>query len=106
MGLIDYIKNRKNKQLTLEEKQELTRTQLRQMIGGLFDRMKRVYKDGQRLVYKNPYGLTNEEVVMGLGDDREELIRLAVLLKDVLNIAVPGTVKDGDEYGSVVDIVD
>jgi hypothetical protein len=90
------------RQLTLQEKQDITTQQMERMISELFQNMKLVYINGQKQVYNNPLGLTPEQVMAGFGDRAPELFRLAILLKDCLNIAVPGTIEEGDEYGTVV----
>lgn len=90
------------KQLTTQEKQEITAQQIERMISELFQNMKVVYVNGQKQIYNNPLGLTPEEVIAGFGERAPELFRLAMLLKDCLNIAVPGTIEEGDEYGTVV----
>jgi hypothetical protein len=88
------------RELTVEEKQEITTQQMERMITDLFHQMKLVYLNGQKQVYRNPLGLTREQVIVGFGAGATELIRLATLLKDCLNIASPGTIADGpDEYG-------
>lgn len=91
----------KARELTTAEKQDITTQQMERMISELFHQMKLVYISGQKQVYNNPLGLTPEEVIVGFGDRAPELVRLATLLKDCLNIAVPGTIQDGDEYGTV-----
>ena len=88
------------RELSIAEKQEITTQQMGRMISDLFHQMKVVYLNGQKQVYRNPLGLTKEEVFEGFGADGPELVRLATLLKDCLNIASPGTITDGpDEYG-------
>ncbi len=97
MGLINKWNKAKN--LTLEEKQAITKQQMRAMIVQLFEQMKLTHLKGSKLVYENPLGLTKEEVLQGFGEDALELIRLSTLLKDCLNLAVPNTIPDdGDPY--------
>ncbi len=88
------------RELTVAEKQDITTTQMERMVSELFHQMKLVYLNGQKQVYNNPLGLSKEEVLAGFGARAVELVRLAMLLKDCLNIAEPGTIQDGaDEYG-------
>lgn len=88
------------REISVPEKQEITTQQMERMVSELFHNMKLVYLNGQKQVYNNPLGLTKEQVVAGFGSRAPELIRLAALLKDCLNIAVPGTIEEGpDEYG-------
>jgi hypothetical protein len=97
MGLIR--KWNKIKELSVQEKQAITKQQMRALIVQLFDQMKFTYNKGVKLVGSNPYGLTKEQVLQGFGEDAMGIIRLSVLLKDCMNIAVPGTVPDdGDPY--------
>jgi hypothetical protein len=97
MGLIK--KWNKVNDLTIDEKQNITKQQMRSMIVQLFEQMKLTYIKGSKLVYNNPLGLSKEQVIAGFGDDAMELIRLSMLLKDCLNVAVPGTVPDdGNPY--------
>jgi hypothetical protein len=91
------------RELTVAEKQQITSDQMERMVSELFHQMKLVYLNGQKQVYNNPLGLTPEQVIAGFGTRAPELIRLATLLKDCLNIAEPGTIEDNpDEYGTVV----
>lgn len=97
MGLIR--KEKHPKKMTVAEKQAITKRQMERIINGLFAQMLLVFQKGQKLVYQNPYGLTKEQVFEGFGADAMELIRLATLLKDCLNLAAPGTIPDdGDPY--------
>lgn len=89
----------KSGDLSLEEKQAITKQQMRSMIVQLFEQMKLTYIKGSKLVYDNPLGLTKEQVIQGFGADGLELIRLSMLLKDCLNVAVPHTIPDdGNPY--------
>lgn len=88
------------RELSVAEKQEITTQQMERMVSELFHQMKLVYLNGQKQVFNNPLGLTREQVLQGFGTRAPELVRLAMLLKDCLNIASPGTIPDGpDEYG-------
>lgn len=99
MGLIKSDRGIDKDKLSLTDKQELTRIQMTKMVTDAYDMMRLSYMRGEQLVYENPYGLTTEEVIAGFGTDRDELIRLATLLRDVLNLAVPGSVPvDNDPY--------
>lgn len=90
------------RELTLEEKQNITKERLLKVVTDCYAQMKLSYDNGQRLAYKNPLGLTSEQVYSSFSQEELlEMFRLNTLLKDVLNLANPGTVEDGDDdvYG-------
>ena len=75
---------------TETERQALTNTALRREIAQLIEQMKATYLRCRTLVKLNPYGLTEEQVWAGLGEeDAEELLRLGDLLKTTVNEVVP-----------------
>jgi hypothetical protein len=84
---------------TKEDFQAQTKALLQVSINRLFAQMKTTYLQGKRLVENNPR-LTKQDVLDGLGADATELVRLASLLKDCLNLAVPGTIPEDGEYGA------
>lgn len=86
-----------HKKLTLKHKQKLTTNQMEKMITDLYDLMHVVYVRGEQLIYGNPYGLTEAEVLEGFGPDAIELLRLTGIIRDCLNIAIPGSVPDDDD---------
>ena len=95
MGLIR--KEKHPKKMKIAEKQAMTKRQLERIVNDLFAQMLLVYQKGQKLVYQNPYGLTPEQVLAGFGSDAVELVRLATLVKDCLNLAAPGTIPDNGD---------
>ena len=80
--------------LTQEQRQALTKQAISKSINQLFTQMIAVYDENVRMVFDNPYNLTKDQVIAGFGTDAIQLIQLATLLKDVINIAVPGTIAD------------
>lgn len=90
MGLINT-----NEPDTLEAKQAKTKAELSALTTGAFRQLKWIYDRGHGLVNSNPYGLTKEEVLVGLGEaDATQLATLAAALKTAVNTAVAGTIPD------------
>lgn len=97
MGLIKDFNSATD--LSLAQKQALTRQTVQKSINELFRQMVAVYRQNVHMTFDNPYNLTKEQVLAGFGNDAVELVRLATLLKDVINLAVPGTIEDpSNEY--------
>jgi hypothetical protein len=86
-----------HKHLTIQQKQKLTNNQMVKMITDLYDLMHVVYYRGEQLIFTNPYGLTEAQVLEGFGSDAMELLRLAGIVRDCLNLAIPGSVPDDDD---------
>jgi hypothetical protein len=80
-----------NQDLTIEQRQALTSAAMRKSINRLFSQMVAVYLDNNRMVFDNPFNLTKDQVIAGFGQDAVELIRVATLLRDVINLIQPGT---------------
>ena len=72
------------------ERHAFTNTALRREIAQLIEQMKATYLRCRTLVKLNPYGLTEEQVWAGLGEeDAAEVRRLGELLKTTVNEVVP-----------------
>lgn len=85
--------------LTIEQRQALTKQAMQRSINALFKQMIAVYKENVRMTFDNPYNLSKDQVIAGFGNDAVELIRLGTLLRDVINLAAPGTIESpADEY--------
>lgn len=74
-----------------EALQSVLKNGLTESVNNLFEQMKLTFADGMRMVWANPDGLTPQEVFDAFGTDAAELVRLAQILKDAVNKAVPGT---------------
>ena len=82
--------------LPVREKQDITKNLVRNLMLQTYEDMKVAYLQGQQLYLDNPLGLTPEQVIHGFGTDAMEVLRLQALLKEVLNIVVPGTIPHDD----------
>jgi hypothetical protein len=80
--------------LTTELKQQRASAALQQGCQQLYRTMLMTYNNMMNLVWKNPGGLTPQQVFDGLGTKAGELVRLGSLLKETLNAAEAGTVQD------------
>ena len=94
MGLISQPTSAPTPTLTTAQKQMLTRARLKTITESLFARMLAVYQEGMTQVWQNPRGLSAQEVLDALGTDAGDLFRLAALLKQAINAALPGTIAD------------
>ncbi len=80
-------------ELTQEDKQRRTKERFIGIVSNTFVALTAAYRNGLGLLDSNPYGLTREDVLAGLGDDAAELMRLAGILRTAVNDAVPGTIE-------------
>lgn len=84
----------------LSDKQRETKKRLQQICTSCFNTMKNSYNNGMALLNENPYGLTKEQVIAGLGEDAAQLSVFGELLANTLNTAVPGTIVAGGTSSS------
>jgi ABC-type nitrate/sulfonate/bicarbonate transport system substrate-binding protein len=73
-----------------------TRKELIHLLDNTYQAMMNAYLNGMDFINNNPE-LSPQLVEDCLDEDLLEIIRLLVLLKDVVNIAQPGTIDDGGD---------
>ena len=101
MPIIDPNIN-KQKELTLEEKQERVAKRIKQEATNLFTGMAGTYQTLKQIVWENPAGLTPQEVFDALGSDSAQLFQLSALLVQTVNAAQPGTLDPAQPYNFTI----
>ena len=77
---------------TLGEKQALASARIKRKSILLYNTMKQQYELIAKDVKANQEGLTQNQVINGLGSDGAELTGFMTNIKDALNALVPGTI--------------
>lgn len=77
---------------TTQEKQAVTSLRIRRKSIHLFNLMKNGYEQILKEAANNPEGLTQAQVINGLGADSTEMISFMANIKQALNALAPGTI--------------
>lgn len=98
MSLIQGGANRGPRELTKEEKQEFTKTQIEKDAYEAFSTLTKTYEKIYKRVWENHLGLTPQEVFDSLGPQGAELFQLSALLVQTVNTAQPGAIQPAQPY--------
>ena len=98
MSLIQRGSSQGPRELTKEDKQEITKGQIEKDAYDAFKTLTETYNKIYNRVWENHLGLTPQEVFDALGPQGAELFQLSALLVQTVNTAQPGTIKPAQPY--------
>jgi hypothetical protein len=73
-----------NQPLTLEQKQNIAKNSIVNISRDIFNYCSRLQKDGIKAVWKNPHGLTPQEVIDALGTDAVKVFAMHAALTQLI----------------------
>lgn len=94
----DWFRKRRDTK-TLEENEKRTRDYLEEISVECIHTMVNTYNESVLWIESNPLGLTREQVVHAIGEEKlKEMVKLGTLLKELVNMVMPDTFDDPDPY--------